>query len=293
MASGAAAGSRRDRVRAATVREIIQTARRLLVAEGSAAISLRAIGREMGMTAPAIYRYFDSHEVLIHHVVADIFTELSDYVEAEARTAEAAAGTGVGTGVGTGAAVGAGRAGASSGAGAGRRGSARAVPSGDPAADAAAAGLITACHAFRGWAIGHPAEFGMIFGSPLPGVDLFRDHPRPDDPAAECGMRFGAIFLRLFTDLWLARPFGVPADADIDESLRGQLARYRDMTSTDLPLGVLLTFLRCWVQLYGTVSLEVFGHLRFALDDPSGMFELMLSDLAGLLALDYPAPVRP
>ena len=52
------AGSRR----AATTKEIIQTARQLLVAEGSAAISLRAIAREMGMTAPAIYRYFDSHE---------------------------------------------------------------------------------------------------------------------------------------------------------------------------------------------------------------------------------------
>ncbi len=77
--------SRRDRVRASTSQEIIATARRLLVSEGSAAITLRAIAREMGMTAPALYRYFASYETLIHHVVADIFNELSDYVEAEVR----------------------------------------------------------------------------------------------------------------------------------------------------------------------------------------------------------------
>ena len=74
------APSRRDRVRAATTQEIIQTARKLLVQDGPEAISLRAIAREMGMTAPALYRYFGSHEDLLRHVVADIFTELATHV---------------------------------------------------------------------------------------------------------------------------------------------------------------------------------------------------------------------
>ena len=78
MAVTVQAPSRRDRVRAATSQEIVQTARRLLVQEGPDAVSLRAIAREMGMTAPALYRYFDSHEELLRHVVADIFTELGD-----------------------------------------------------------------------------------------------------------------------------------------------------------------------------------------------------------------------
>src|SRR6516162_6809338 len=50
--------SRRDRLRAATVEEIIQTARELIVRSGPEAASLRAIAREMGMTAPGLYRYF-------------------------------------------------------------------------------------------------------------------------------------------------------------------------------------------------------------------------------------------
>ena len=61
--------SRRDRLRAATTEEIIQTARQLLVKDGPEAVSLRAIAREMGMTAPGLYRYFGSHEELIRHVV--------------------------------------------------------------------------------------------------------------------------------------------------------------------------------------------------------------------------------
>src|SRR5580693_10075321 len=72
--------SRRDRVRAATTQEILQTARQLLVDQGASAISLWAIAREMGMTAPALYRYFSSHEELLRHVVGDIFTELSSHV---------------------------------------------------------------------------------------------------------------------------------------------------------------------------------------------------------------------
>lgn len=55
MSEGTLAGlTRRERLRAATVDEIMRTARRLLVDEGQAAISLRAIAREMGMTAPAL-----------------------------------------------------------------------------------------------------------------------------------------------------------------------------------------------------------------------------------------------
>jgi len=237
---------RRDRVRAATISEIIGVARRLLISRGSAAVSLRAIAREMGMTAPAIYRYFDSHETLIRHVVADIFTDLSDHMEAAVRA-----------------------------------GGRPQTPA--PTAAAATDALKAACHAFRGWALAHPAEFGLIFGSPLPGVGMHHDDPGSDDPAAECAMRFGSIFLRLFTNLWQITQFDVPAESDLDPTMRAQLDRYRDVIGMAVPLGVLQTFLRCWVLLYGTVSLEVFGHLKFALDDASPMFELVLGNLASML----------
>ena len=73
--------SRRDRARADTVREIKETARRVLVKEGVDGLALRAVAREMGMTAPGLYRYFASREDLVEHVVADLYDELTDSLE--------------------------------------------------------------------------------------------------------------------------------------------------------------------------------------------------------------------
>ena len=78
-------GTRRDRTRAATVREITATARLILVEEGPDAVTLRAIARRMGMTAPALYRYFGSHQELLRHVVGCLFNELTDEVQAAIR----------------------------------------------------------------------------------------------------------------------------------------------------------------------------------------------------------------
>lgn len=72
--------------------------------------------------------------------------------------------------------------------------------------------------------------------------------------------------------------------------LRDQLARYTEAIGADIPVGTMLTFLRCWMLLYGAVSMEMFGHLGFALEDPSPMFDIMLGDLAAHVGLQYPLP---
>jgi len=236
--------SRRDRVRAATTEEIKQTARRILVSEGPDAVSLRAIAREMGMTAPALYRYFGSHEEVIKHVCADIFGELANDIRAAIKSADAATG-------------------------------------GDMTSK-----VLAACWEFRRWSLNHPREYGLVFATPLPGV-----HVQKDEITAEHGGQFGNTFFELMVELWHKKPFPVLSDDEIDPGLREQLVRYRDGLGTlaaGLPLGLLLIFLRCWVRMYGIVSLEVFGHLSFALDDGKPMFELMLSEMAPQVGLEYP-----
>jgi len=56
-------------------------ARRQMAEQGTASISLRAIAREMGITAPAIYRYFPSLDDLITALVLDAFNALADHLE--------------------------------------------------------------------------------------------------------------------------------------------------------------------------------------------------------------------
>ena len=236
--------SRRDRVRAATTAEIKQTARRILVSEGPDAVSLRAIAREMGMTAPALYRYFGSHEELVKHVIADIFTELAGDIRGAIVAADAESG-------------------------------------GDMLAK-----VLAACWEFRRWSLTHTREFGLIFTTPLPGL-----HVQQDEITSEGGGQFGNTFFLLMLELWRKQPFDVPGDDQIDPGLLEQLKRYREGLgdlAAGLPFGLLLVFLRCWVRLYGIVSLEVFGHLSFALDNGRPMFELMLSEMAPLVGLEYP-----
>src|SRR5690606_36925022 len=113
--------------------------------------------REMGMTAPALYRYFDSHQELLARLVGDLFNELTDALR-EALCS---------------------------------------VPPGDLAGK-----FLAASRKFRRWALAHEREYALLFGNPLPGLDIDRD-----DFAAECGRRFGRVFMTLFLELWHKSPF--------------------------------------------------------------------------------------
>jgi len=239
-----AAPSRRDRARAETLREIKETARRVLVEHGTEGLALRAIARDMGMTAPALYRYFSSREDLVENVVVDLYDELC-----------------------------------------GALGAAR-----DAARPATApVQLLAASRAFRAWATTHAAEFGLLFGS---ADGLAFEEPavgtQPDEeptPVQQAAARFGALFAELIARIWAERPFPVPADDEIEPALREQLVAWCAEFPIELPLGVVRIFLTCWIRLYGLVCMEVFGHLKFALDDAAPLFEDELYRLAELLGV--------
>jgi AcrR family transcriptional regulator len=86
----AAVPTRRERQRTATLNEIKQAARRLLTDHGPNAISLRAIARDLGMSAAALYRYFPNLEALVADVCTDVYGELRDAVDAAGAAAEGA-----------------------------------------------------------------------------------------------------------------------------------------------------------------------------------------------------------
>jgi AcrR family transcriptional regulator len=237
--------------------EITATARRLFVEQGPDATSLRAIAREMGMTAPGLYRYYSSREELFRHVVATIYRELARDIQ---RAIDEAGGAGE---------AGAGGATGANGT-AGRR-----LRIGQQ--------TVAACREFRRWGLGHKDEFILLFGVPLPGLGAHKF-----DIAEKGALEFTGTFYGLFVDLWQTAAFPVPAPEEIDQALRGQLSRLRAALRTDMPDGALIVFLRCWTLLYGAVSMEVFGHLRFAIDDPAPMFEYTLGDLARLVGFEHP-----
>ncbi len=227
MTDQAGGGSRRSRVREATTAEIKATARRLLVDEGPDALTLRAIARAMGMTAPALYRYFDSHEELVGACCTDLLAEITVTLE-QARDS---------------------------------------VPGSDPVAR-----LMATCRAFRRWALAHPREFQLVFASAVSGPPPGHETPGED-------LSFGAVFLGIFVEIWSAAPFATMPDAGLPDELVVQLRRFSACVDDVLPMGALAAYLSGWVRLYGAVTIEVFGHLGFALADPEPMFESMLADM--------------
>lgn len=87
--------SRRARYRADTRDEAKRIALRQIAEAGLDALSLNGVARQMGMTGPALYRYFAGRDELLAELVADAYGDLADATEAAAnapRTSEAGAG---------------------------------------------------------------------------------------------------------------------------------------------------------------------------------------------------------
>ncbi|NJK81188.1 MAG: TetR/AcrR family transcriptional regulator [Chloroflexaceae bacterium] len=73
--------NRRERLHDAAREEIKTTARQLMAEEGTAAISIRAIARRMGITAPGLYRYYKNRDAIITALIVDAYTALGDALD--------------------------------------------------------------------------------------------------------------------------------------------------------------------------------------------------------------------
>ncbi|MFW3171826.1 TetR/AcrR family transcriptional regulator [Geodermatophilus sp. CPCC 206100] len=71
----------RERVRAELTAEIADAARRQLAEVGAAALSLRAVARELGMASSALYRYFPSRDDLLTRLIIDGYDALGAAAE--------------------------------------------------------------------------------------------------------------------------------------------------------------------------------------------------------------------
>ena len=78
---------RSEVLRDATFADIKASARRLMAERGTAGLSMRAIARDLGITAPALYYYYPSLDSLITALILDSFNDLAD-ASAAARDAQ-------------------------------------------------------------------------------------------------------------------------------------------------------------------------------------------------------------
>lgn len=240
--------TRRDRVRADTDRAIRAQARALLVSDGPQAVTLRAIAREMGITAPALYRYYASREDLVEHLRTDVCDDLAREL-AEDLTALSEDD----------------RIGQVMAVCRGFRRWALAHPQEFALVFASPSEASANCPA--GGQDVAKDSFGRIFlsvaGRVLASGPLVQPPARAVPPSLAADLAdFRAELLRVIAETGVE----VPEDR--------------------LSVGTAYVMLQFWVRLYGQVALEVFGQFPFPVSDPGPLFESMLTDLLREVGLD-------
>lgn len=72
----------RERARTQTIADIIRLGREHLAVHGAAALSLRAVARDLGVVSSAVYRYVENRDELLTLLLIDAYNELGDEVDA-------------------------------------------------------------------------------------------------------------------------------------------------------------------------------------------------------------------
>ena len=118
------------------------------------------------------------------------------------------------------------------------------------------AGRFTAiCQAVRSWALAHPNEYALIYGSPVPG------YVAPPDTVAPA-VRVTTLLMWIIID---ATATGrIPADDTRapEDAAAAALAPIRSYLPDGIPAPFVQRGLMVWTGLFGVVSFELFGQLH-------------------------------
>lgn len=153
------------------------------------------------------------------------------------------------------------------------------------AEDDLAGQLICAAVAFRRWALRDRAEFMVAFANPVAESNCIR---RELLTASTSGHYFNDLLVRLWRERGFDRPDLADLDPRIAEVMRDPIypADVSAIPADDR--GLLWVFQQAWATLYGTVTLEVFGHMDPRVIESGELFAQMLLDWMPRLAIDDP-----
>lgn len=132
--------------------------------------------------------------------------------------------------------------------------------------------------AARRWALGQPASWALLYGSPVPGYHAPRD--RTVGPGTRVvGLVFAAVSLGI-VDGDIPDPEGVVAP-QLSRDLALLRSEY-DLSAGDVAATRCLTV---WATLIGAISLEVFGQYGAdTFSDPAAVFDTQMELMADFLA---------
>ena len=135
------------------------------------------------------------------------------------------------------------------------------------------------CHGVRDWAIDHPHEYALIFGSPIPG------YAAPPDTIAPAS-RVPLLLSALLADLLAVGHYDPDGQPEVPDDVVRAVAPGRGLIPAGAPADLMVRGLMAWTYLFGAVSFEVFGHRHNVIEEPRAFFDHETRRLAVALGLD-------
>jgi AcrR family transcriptional regulator len=109
------------------------------------------------------------------------------------------------------------------------------------------------------WAKAHRAEYGLIYGTPIPG------YKAPTDTIGSA-IRVAGVLVRLLADG--VHDGSITSDgAPVPRTVRRDMAAINITFGTDIPEAVMVRGVQAWSALFGTISFTLFGHLNNVVSD--------------------------
>jgi AcrR family transcriptional regulator len=139
---------------------------------------------------------------------------------------------------------------------------------------------LAAARAVRGWALAKPADYALLFGSPVPG------YAAPQDTIAAAA-RTSLVLIQILADGHAsgALAAGSAGRPKLARAVRADLSAVTRQIAPGLPEELLLLGMTGWLELFGTVSFELFGQLNNVIAARAQFFDQqmqLMSDLMGL-----------
>ena len=131
----------------------------------------------------------------------------------------------------------------------------------------------------RNWALLNPAEYALLFGTPVPGYAAPQDTIGP-------ASRYTVALIALIVDMERA---GHSSATPVPTALQRDYASFRERFPVPASDAMLMHGMTAWAALFGAINLELFGHLHNVVDTPGALFEAV-AETQGRLLLSDTAP---
>jgi AcrR family transcriptional regulator len=143
------------------------------------------------------------------------------------------------------------------------------------------------CHAVRDWALAHPHEYALIYGSPVPGYDAPKE---TTPPASRVALALVAIIHDAAGAGELREPFAAEMSPMLSKGAATEAARLGAMGFNGVADDAIIRSLAAWTQLFGAVNFEVFGRLADMIEDANAVFDQTVREMSAFVGIAESTP---